>query len=199
MRAWRNTRPVDPIFSVVPAIVTTVVTTYVAWLEVRGDVGVHTRTYTVPAAAGLAALAVVLFVLHGIEFLYRLVTGKARAGRPRALHGLRTNAVVGALRANHPPLGQFGFVGIDPATIETESFARELHELFTRADWPIGNVGPSPLPWGRMTRGIEIFPPEGGNPGLEALAKALNNWGYRTVVNSGEGGGTATVTVGEVV
>lgn len=181
VRAWRNTRPVDALFSVVPAIVTTGVTAYVAWL-IRGEEGAHISTYFVPAIAGLIALCVVLFLLHGAEFAYRLATGKARKGTPRTLHGLSIDGLEEALRVNVIESGQ-GHVAMDQTTVEIENFASELNGLFTRAGWPMYELtAGSGHAFGRMVSGIEIYLPDGGNAGLEALGKALNRWGYKAIV-----------------
>lgn len=195
-RAWSNTRPIDPLFSVLPAIVTTAVTTYVAWVEVRGEAGARMSTYTVPAIWGLAALSVTLFVLHGAEFVYRSVTGKARKGSPRSLYGLSVRSIEQTLRGASPPNPTI--LAITSSLAEVQNFAEDILQLLERCGWHVSG-GMMPVPKGGVTTGVAIYLPHEGNEALKLFGEWLNHLGYNATICQGGATGTGHIYIGEAV
>ncbi|MGQ0670249.1 MAG: hypothetical protein ACT4PO_11355, partial [Actinomycetota bacterium] len=120
-----------------------------------------------------------LLLIHGGEFVYRLVTGKARRDTPRTLRGINLSKAKEALRLSVP--SGMTSMWLDQHTVEIEAFAREIKVLLEDSGWHVNDFS-SGYPGGRMVSGVEIELPPEGNLGLEALARDLNRCGYRVEV-----------------
>ena len=190
-RALRHTHRVEFLHSVMPAVITAVAAA-AGSLQVKktdDSLGI----VIVPLLWGLAGFAGTLLLIHGGEFLYRLVTGKAPKGHPRTLEGLNKTKLERQLRENMPI--SFPSVVIDHQGLEVENFAKELRSLLDRCGWNVPALGF----WAGSQSDVMIEMPIQGSPGLKALAEFLNHYGYTTTVIPSIGGGSSGfITVGEM-
>jgi hypothetical protein len=190
-RALRHTHRMQFVHSVIPAVIT-------AFAAAGGSLQVKkaeapVSSVIVPLVWGLAAFAGALLLIHGGEFLYRLIFGKAPKGQPRTFEGLSTVKLERELRGNRPI--RLPSMAITHHSLEVRNFADELLRLLARCGWNIRVIAHRNDP----ESDVRIEMPIHGSPGLEALAKFLNHYGYKTIViPSVDENPIGSITIGEM-
>jgi hypothetical protein len=190
-RALRHTHRVQLVHSVMPAVITALAAAGGSLQVKKAEDPVS--IVIVPLVWGLAVFAGALLLIHGGEFLYRLVSGKAPKGYPRTFDGLHMARLEQELRTNKPV--RLPSMVITHHSLEVRNFADELLRLLARCGWNIRLVVYRIDPQGDVLIEMQIQ----GSLGLEALAKFLNRHGYKAIVTpSVDEGSTGPVTVGEM-
>jgi len=198
-RAWLHTTSPDLFHAVLPALALAIGTAAATCYWLRDNEEFRTSDVIFPTLAGLGIFFLALLAIHGGEYAYRLVSGKAPSGSRRTLAGIDTTAIEQTLAATLLP-GVHNLKTYSPNK-EVEDFARELAGLLEKAGYELDcDYG---LQWDRYDgptiRDVVIRQPGQDNRGLTALGQFLNQYGYRcTFQRAGSSGSqTANILIGE--
>jgi hypothetical protein len=153
------------------------------------------NTVVYPGVAGIGMLIVVIVLLEVTPFLWRFVTGRVPGEAPRTLRHLDKQAIKAQLRTEH--LSGQSWVCYTNDVEEEDNFALEISDLLDQCGWLMMKCGQGAC-GGYVKRpvDVEIYPPDGGSPGLTLLNELINRSGYRSVLREGGGIGHACIQIG---